>query len=127
MEADIVAKLVMVGLLGASVWVWAVVFEKWSTLRKINKEADGFEDRFWSGGSLDDLYDREGSNPNHPMASVFAAAMGEWRRSLRVARADIIHTSVTDRIDRAITVTVQREMDRMERWMVFLASIDATA
>jgi biopolymer transport protein TolQ len=126
-QADIVVKLVMVGLLGASVWVWAVVFEKWSTLRKINKEADGFEDRFWSGGSLDELFDREGTNPKHPMAAVFAAAMGEWRRSVRVAGADISHTSVRERIDRAITVTVQREMDRVERWMIFLASVGATA
>ncbi|WP_428489333.1 protein TolQ [Rhodopila sp.] len=127
MQADIVVKLVMLGLLAASVWVWAVVFEKWSTLRRVNKDADGFEDRFWSGGSLDELFDREGTNPNHPMASVFAAAMGEWRRSVRVAGADISHTSVRERIDRAITVTVQREMDRLERWMVFLASVGATA
>jgi biopolymer transport protein TolQ len=126
-QADIVVKMVMVGLLAASVWVWAVVFEKWSTLRKINKEADGFEDRFWSGGSLDELFDREGTNPKHPMAAVFAAAMGEWRRSVRVAGADISHTSVRERIDRAITVTVQREMDRVERWMIFLASVGATA
>ena len=127
MQADIVVKLVMVGLLGASIWVWTVVFEKWSSLRSVSKAADGFEDRFWSGGSLDDLFDREGTNPNHPMAAVFAAAMGEWRRSIRVAGADISHTSVRERIDRAITVTVQREMDRMERWMVFLASVGATA
>ena len=126
-QADIVVKLVMLGLLGASVWVWAVVFEKWSTLRKANREADAFEDRFWSGGSLDDLFDREGTNPNHPMASVFGAAMGEWRRSSRVAGADISQTSVGARIDRAINVTVQREMDRMERWMIFLASVGATA
>jgi biopolymer transport protein TolQ len=96
-------------------------------LRKVNKDADAFEDRFWSGGSLDELFDREGTTPNHPMASVFAAAMGEWRRSVRVAGADISHTSVRERIDRAITVTVQREMDRLERWMVFLASVGATA
>jgi biopolymer transport protein TolQ len=126
-EADIVVKLVMLGLLAASVWVWAVVFEKWASLRRVNKEADGFEDRFWSGGSLDELFDREGVNPTHPMASVFAAAMGEWRRSLRAAGADISHTSVRERIDRAITVTVQRELERMERWMVFLASVGATA
>jgi len=126
-EADIVVKLVMLGLLVASVWVWAVVFEKWSMLRKVNKEADGFEDRFWSGGSLDELFDHEGTNPNHPLASVFAAAMAEWRRSLRAAGAEISHTSVRERIDRAITVTVQREMERMERWMVFLASVGATA
>src|SRR5690242_3452910 len=108
MQADIVVKLVMLGLLGASIWVWTVVFEKWTSLRNVNRNADAFEDRFWSGGSLDELFDREGANPSHPMASVFAAAMGEWRRSLRVAGADISHTSVRERIDRAITVTVQR-------------------
>ena len=53
--------------------------------------------------------------------------MGEWRRSARVAGADISHTSVRERVDRAITITVQREMDRLERWMVFLASVGATA
>jgi biopolymer transport protein TolQ len=127
LEADILVKIVMVGLLAASVWVWAVVFEKWSSLRKVNKDADGFEDRFWSGGSLEELYDQEGSRPGHPMAAVFGAAMGEWRRTVRVAGADVSHTSVRERIDRAISVTVQREMDRLERWMVFLASVGATA
>ncbi len=127
MDADIVVKLVMIGLLAASIWVWAIAFEKWMALRRVNKAADSFEDRFWSGGSLDDLYDQEGTNPAHPMASVFAAAMGEWRRSMRVAGADIAHTSVRERIDRAITVTAQREMERLERWMVFLASVGATA
>jgi len=127
MQADIVVKLVMIGLLSASVWVWAVVFEKWSSLRRANRDADGFEDRFWSGGSLDDLYDHEGVKPAHPMAAVFGAAMGEWRRSARVTGADIARSGVRDRVDRAITVTVQREMDRLERWMVFLASVGATA
>ena len=127
LQADIVVKLVMLGLLGASIWVWAVVFEKWSSLRKVNHAADGFEDRFWSGGSLDELFDQEGVNPGHPMAGVFAAAMGEWRRTVRVAGADVSHTSVRERIDRAIAVTVQREMDRLERWIVFLASVGATA
>lgn len=127
MQADIVVKIVMFGLLAASVWVWAVVFEKVTSLRKASKQADAFEDRFWSGGSLDDLFEQEGVNASHPMAAVFSAAMGEWRRTVRVAGADISHTSVRERIDRAITVTVQREMDRMERWMVFLASVGATA
>lgn len=127
MDADIVVKLVMIGLLSASIWVWAIAFEKWMALRRVNKAADGFEDRFWSGGSLDDLYEQEGTSPAHPMASVFAAAMGEWRRSMRVAGADIAHTSVRERIDRAISVTAQREMERLERWMIFLASVGATA
>jgi biopolymer transport protein TolQ len=127
MQADIVVKLVMIGLLAASVWVWAIVFEKWSSIRRVNKAADGFEDRFWSGGSLDDLYEQEGTRPAHPMAAVFGAAMAEWRRSARVVGADVSHAGVRERIDRAITVTVGREMERQERWMIFLASVGATA
>ncbi len=127
LQADIVVKLVMIGLLAASVWVWSIVFEKWSALRRVNKAADGFEDRFWSGGSLEDLYEREGTSPTHPMAAVFGAAMAEWRRSARVVGADVSHAGVRERIDRAITVTVGREMERQERWMIFLASVGATA
>ena len=127
LEANFVVKLVMLGLLAASVWVWAVVFEKTISLRKANRDATVFEDKFWSGGSLDELFDKEGGAPKHPMAAVFAAAMNEWRRSRKVAGADIVRGAVNERVDRAISVTVTREMERMERWMVFLASVGATA
>ena len=123
LQADIVVKLVMILLLMASIWVWAVIFEKITALRRINRAATAFEDRFWSGGSLEDLYEQEGVRPIHPMAAVFGAAMGEWRRSSRVAGADMARGSVRDRIDRAMNVTVVREMERLERWMVFLASV----
>jgi biopolymer transport protein TolQ len=127
LQADIVVKLVMILLLFASVWVWAIVFEKITTLRRVNRLAATFEDRFWSGGSLEDLYDQEGTRPIHPMAAVFGAAMGEWRRSSRVVGADMARGSVRDRIDRAMNVTVTREMERLERWMVFLASVGSVA
>src|SRR5512140_2149894 len=78
-QADIIVKIVMIMLLFASVWVWAIAFEKWQSLRKANAAADAFEDRFWSGGGLDELYEQEGAKPAHPMAAVFGAAMGEWR------------------------------------------------
>jgi len=126
-QADIVVKLVMLLLLVASVIVWAVVFEKITVLRRVNREADAFEDRFWSGGSLEDLYDKEGARPAHPMAAVFGAAMGEWRRSARVAGADMARGSVGARIDRAMNVTIVREMQRLERAMVFLASVGSIA
>ena len=127
LQADAVVKAVMLLLLLASVWVWAIVFEKVVTLRRANRQADGFEDRFWSGGSLDELYDREGARPAHPLAAVFGAAMAEWRRSAKVAGADMARGGVKERMDRAMGVTIQREMDRMERWMVFLASVGSTA
>ncbi len=127
LQADLVVKTVMLLLLAASVWVWAIVFEKTATLRRVNRAATQFEDRFWSGGSLDELYDAEGARPVHPVAAVFGAAMGEWRRSTKVAGADVSRGGVRDRVDRTVAVTIQREMDRMERWMVFLASVGATA
>jgi biopolymer transport protein TolQ len=127
LQADIVVKLVMLLLLLASVWVWAVVFEKITALRRVNRTADAFEDRFWSGGSLEDLYEQEGARPTSPMAAVFGAAMGEWRRSAKVAGADLSRGSVRDRVDRAMGVTVVREMERLERWMVFLASVGSIA
>ena len=124
LQADWVVKLVMVGLLLASVWVWAIVFEKITTLRRANRAADAFEDAFWSGGSLDDLFRKEGEQPSHPMAAVFAAAMREWRRSAqRLAGSDLVAAGLKERIDRSMNLAVQREMDRMERWMVFLASV----
>ena len=127
LQADIVVKIVMILLLLASVWVWAIIFEKVISLRRANRQADAFEDRFWSGGSLEELFDNQGAKPAHPVAAVFGAAMGEWRRSARVAGADMSRGGVRDRVDRAMTVTVGREMERMERWMVFLASVGSTA
>ena len=104
LQADLVVKAVLVLLLLASVWVWAIVFEKITTLRRANRAADGFEDRFWSGGSLDEMYENEGAKPVHPLAAVFGAAMGEWKRSARVAGADMSRGSVRDRVDRTVTV-----------------------
>ena len=127
LQADIVVKLVMLLLIGASVWVWAIVFEKVTSLRRAARAADAFEDRFWSGGSLEELYDSEGTKPAHPMAAVFGSAMTEWRRSARVAGADITRGFARDRVDRAMNVTIQREMEALEKWMIFLASVGSTA
>ncbi len=126
-QASFVVKLVMLGLVGASVWVWAIIFEKTISVRRANRQAGLFEDRFWSGGSLDDLYETEGAKPSHPMAAVFGAAMGEWRRSARVAGADLSRGSVRERVERAMTITITRELERLERWMIFLATVGSTA
>ena len=127
LEADIVVKLVMLILLFASVWVWAIIIEKVLSLRRVNREATEFEDSFWSGGSLDELYDREGADPTNPIAAVFGAAMSEWKRTARIAGVDIGTTAVKERVDRAMNVTIMREMDRLERYMIFLASVGSTA
>ena len=81
LRADIVVQSVIVGLLVASVWCWAVIFEKLIGLKRLNTRAREFETAFWSGGSLDTLYDNIGSYPQDPMSAVFVAAMKEWRRA----------------------------------------------
>ena len=124
LQADWVVKSVMLGLLVASIWVWAIVFDKVTSIRRANRAADAFEDRFWSGGSLDDLYAREGEEPSHPMAAVFGAAMREWRRSAGKAA---LMGGARERVERAMSVTIGREMERLERWMVFLASVGSVA
>jgi len=126
--ADWVVKGVMVALLLASVWVWAIVFEKVTTLRRIRREADAFEDRFWSGGSLEELYQREGEKPSHPMAAVFGAAMAEWKRSAgRGLGSELAVVGTKERVERAMAVATSREMERLERWMVFLATVGSAA
>ena len=128
LKADIIVKIVMLLLTVASVWCWAIIIEKSLRLRRLNNDAAEFEDSFWSGGSLDSLYDRIGAQPKDPMAAVFASAMKEWRRSLDsgVASADR-GSSLNDRIDRVMDVTLNREVERVERQMIILASTGSTA
>jgi biopolymer transport protein TolQ len=125
--ADWVVKAVMLGLLLASIVVWAIAFEKWSMLRRARSEADRFEDEFWKGGSLDELQRRFGENPTHPMAAVFAAGMGEWRRSTEIGPSPFLVAGTKERVDRAMAVTIQREMERIEKRMTFLASTGSAA
>ncbi len=127
--ADVVGKAVMIGLVFASVWVWAIIFEKTVSLRRANVRAAAFEDRFWSGVNLDDLYREAGDTPRHPMEAVFSAAMREWNRSAArlVNASEGTRAAIRERVERAMSITVQREMERLEKWMVFLASVGSAA
>ena len=130
LAADPVVKAVMLLLILASIWCWAIIFDKISRLRKLRRKAQEFEDMFWSGGSLEDLYDRIGGTPADPMASVFAAAMREWRRSSarRLAtKGDDIRASMRQRIEQVMSLTMGREMERLESNLSFLASVGSTA
>ncbi len=126
-RADLVVKTVIVLLILASLWCWAIIFEKWIGLRRLNKRSNIFETTFWSGQSLDDLYDRISTEPRDPMSAVFVAAMREWRRSSTKPGTTGASVNLPERIDRVMQITVQREMDRVERYMTFLATTGSTA
>ena len=134
LQADIVVKLVMLILLLASVWCWTIIIEKLFLSRKELKLADSFENEFWSGTSLDDIYD-DISNDNSlksegAISRVFSSAMQEWRRansSGLVSKGDNFKVSLAQRIDRGMGVAITREIGRLEKGMTFLASIGSVA
>ena len=129
LRADVIVKAVIVLLLLASIWCWAIIFEKLLWLRRLNARADDFESAFWSGNPLEDLYDRIGAQPRDPMSAVFAAAMREWQRSLEkgLVGSHVTRASLQERVDRVMQITLVREVDRVERHMNFLATTGATA
>ena len=129
LQADIIVKAVMVILLLASFWSWAVIFDKVLRLRRLKRDAAKFEESFWSGGSLDDLYDRVGSHPLDPMSATFVSAMREWRRSVAkgLVTSSELRASLQSRVDRAMQVTIGREMERLERFMAYLATVGSVS
>ncbi|WOF74949.1 protein TolQ [Parvibaculaceae bacterium PLY_AMNH_Bact1] len=124
-RADWVVKSVMIGLIGASIWSWAIMFDKWWRLSSVRRKADSFETTFWSGRSLDDLYQDLGSRPNHPMSSLFAAAMREWKRSSEAGPNHF--AGVKERVDRVMSVTLNKEMVSLETNLLFLATVGSIA
>lgn len=129
MRADWIVKAVILMLLVASVWCWAIIFEKVTRLKKLNASAQDFEKTFWSGQSLEDIFDKIGNQPKDPMSAVFVSAMREWRRSAGqgTVGSTLANTSLTERMDRVMAITVSREMEGVERYMTFLASTGSTA
>ena len=129
LRADVIVKLVLVGLIVASVWSWAIIIDKYLRMRRMYEAADRFEDSFWSGGSLEDLYERIGKQPSDPMSLLFAAAMREWRRTTGSGRnlENRLHAGLQSRIGQVMQLTMDREMERIERYMGFLATVGSTA
>ena len=129
LQSDAVVKVVMLILLVASFWSWAVIFDKVIRLRRLRVTASSFEESFWSGGSLDDLYERVGQRPPDPMSAVFSAAMREWRRSAarNLLGNAVMRAGLQQRVERVMSVAVGREMERHERFMAYLATVGSTA
>jgi len=124
-QAHIVVQAVMVGLVLASVWCWAIIFHKLAMLRRIRARMAEFEDEFWSGQSLEELYRKQSGKENDGLAAVFVAAMREWKRSHEGDRPAL--SSLAQRIDRVMTMTLTREGEDMERGLMVLASTGSAA
>ena len=124
-QAHIVVKIVMIGLLAASVWCWAIIVDKVMLIGRTRRQMSRFETVFWSGQSLEELYGTLHNRVNHAMAALFVAAMREWKRSHEGPRPAI--GSLQQRIDRVMDVTIQREAERLESRLLILATVGSAA
>jgi biopolymer transport protein TolQ len=128
LKADVVVKGVMILLVLASLWSWTIIFNKAFTLSALKRKARKFEKVFWSGQSLDELYQQFGTTNDHPMSAVFLAALREWRRAHEGgAIRESLLGGVKERIEKAMNVTILRETDGLERQLGHLATIGAVA
>lgn len=119
--AHIVVKVVMLGLLVASVWVWAIVIDKTVLFNRSRHAMDRFEKNFWSGQSLEELYRSLSERPTYSMAALFVAAMREWKRSFESQVRSFAGLQM--RIEKVMEVTIAREIERLERRLLVLATV----
>ena len=124
-QAGFIVKLVMIGLMAASVWTWAIIIDKSMRYGRFRRQLNKFESNFWSGQSLEDLYHNLSERKTSGMGALFVAAMREWKKSFeKGARSPL---GLQTRIDKAMDVTLAREMDELESRLGFLATIGSAA
>lgn len=120
-----VVKAVMIGLVVASIWSWAIIIEKLFAFRRARIEADRFEQLFWSGQSLDEIYAMLQRGRTITTAALFVAAMREWKRSVEGNIRAL--GGIQMRVEKVMNVVITREMERLDRRLLFLATVGSTA
>lgn len=123
-QAHWLVKTVMSGLMLCSIWVWAIVVDKTLLYARTRKAMDRFEQAFWSGQSLEELYRSLSSRPTHSMAALFVAAMREWKRSFEGKTRSFAGLQM--RIEKVMDVTISREVERLERRLLVLATVGSS-
>jgi len=120
-QAGWVVKLVMIGLLVASIWTWAIVVDKVVAFARMRGSLNRFEQIFWSGQSLEELYRTLADRKTSGMGAIFVAAMREWKKSFEKGAKSPLGLQM--RIDKAMDLALTREMERLEGRLGFLATI----
>ncbi len=124
MQADPVVKGVMIALALASVWSWGVIIDKSLTFSRLRSKAKKFEDQFYSGRPLDDLYRRLKDRLDHPMAKVFVAGMDEFARQSPSAG---LAPSLVQRAERRMMAEASREIEKAASQLSVLATVGSVA
>jgi len=123
LRADPVVKLVIFGLFISSIWSWAIIINKIKMVRKINNVTKKFEDLFWSTSSLEGLYTKTESKNDNPMIAIFNKSMIEWLK----IRNSKIKDRVENRLNNVLVNSINNEITKLEKNMIFLASLGSSA
>ena len=127
-RADIVVKSVLLLLILASFWTWVLIIDKSMAFGSLKRKANRFETNFWSGRSLDEMYAQHAQRADQPFTAVFVAALREWKRSFETGPLKETQlSSLKDRVERAMNVSIQREVEKIERGLGYLATVGSTA
>ena len=120
-RADFVVKSVIVVLIAASIFSWALIVDKYKLFKKINLSSDEFEQKFWKSKSAESFYNNIPANSNDPLANIFKAGMGEMLKSKTRS------SNQSERVSRILEVSAEREMLTIEKYFTFLATVGSTA
>ena len=123
LRADPVVKFVMIGLFVSSIWSWAIIINKIKMIKKMNNVTKKFEDLFWSSSSLEDLYTKTESKNENPMIAIFNKSMIEWLK----IRNSKIKDRLENRLNNVLVNSINNEIAKLEKNMIFLASLGSAA
>ena len=119
-RADIIVKSVMILLIASSIYSWAIIFDKIRMFKKINKNADEFEDKFWKSKSAETFYSNLPASVNDPMAQLFKTSMQTVIKSRS-------RSSLNEKLPAILEVNIEKQMTLIDKNFTFLASVGSTA
>ena len=122
LRADFVVKSVIIILIAASVYSWALIFEKYRLFKRIEKSTSSFEDKFWKSRSAESFYNSLTNKEKDPMASIFQSAMNELIKTK--SKSSSVQTN---RVSRVLEISADNEINSIEKHFIFLATVGSTA
>jgi len=120
LRADIIVKSVIIILIAASIYSWAIIIDKFRLFKKINKSSQEFEDKFWKSKSAEPFYNSLSSNSEDPMTNVFKASM-------QVVMKSRSKSNLSERLTSVLEASIEKQMNIIDKNFTFLATVGATA
>ena len=120
LRADIIVKSVIVILIAASIYSWAIIIDKYRLFKKINKSSEEFEDKFWKSKSAESFYNNLPSNIDDPMANLF-------KGSMQIVMKSRSKSNLPERLGSVVEVNIEKQMNVIDKNYTFLATVGSTA